>query len=157
MMRWPFQDKAAPPETFAVGRYKLDGSIEGVGGLIEFSPHEYAAIGRQFVGEKDYSALPVEFLGRQWEVMVQAVYGRICAIAPYVMVANRRDANRLVTEVFRYCVDELGKPAEQQTDFCLWRTSDGTVILKTEETPDGFRIGLFLSSNATRNLQRLRC
>ena len=21
MMRWPFQDKAAPPETFAVGRY----------------------------------------------------------------------------------------------------------------------------------------
>src|SRR6266566_2055268 len=93
MMRWPFQGKAAPPETFAVGRYKLDGSVEGLGGLIEFSPSENAAMGRQFVGEKNYNAVPVSFLGRPWEVMVQAVHGRICAIAPYLLLANRRDAD----------------------------------------------------------------
>jgi hypothetical protein len=81
-MRWPFRSKPAPPASFAVGPYRLDGAIEGLGGLLEFSPSEYAAMGRQFVGEKDYNALPVDFLGRSWDVMVQAVHGRICAIAP---------------------------------------------------------------------------
>jgi len=155
MMRWPFQGKARPRESFAVGRYRLDGSIEGLGGLIEFSPSEYAAIGRRFVGEKNYNALPVSFLGRPWEVMVQAVHGRICAIAPYVLLANGRDADRIMTATFRYCVEELGKPAEQQADFFRWRTSDGSVMLRTEETADGFRIGLFLTSSSIGNLQRL--
>ena len=72
-MRWPFERKTSPPESFAVGPFKLDGSIEGLGGLIEFSPSEYAALGRQFVGEKDYDALPADFLGHSWDVMVQAV------------------------------------------------------------------------------------
>jgi hypothetical protein len=155
MMRWPFQGKAAPAESFAVGRYKLDGSVEGLGGLIEFSPSEYAAMGRQFVGEKNYNALPVTFLGRPWEVMVQAVHGRICAVAPYLLLANRRDADHIATETFRYCVEELGKPAEQQTDFFLWRARDGSVILRTEATADGFRIGLSLTSGSIGNLQRL--
>jgi hypothetical protein len=154
-MRWPFRGKAAPPETFPIGRYRLDGSVERLGGLIEFSPSEYAAIGRQFVGEKNYNALPVGFLGRPWEVMVQAVHGRICAIAAYLLLANRRDADRIVTETRRYCVEELGKPAEQETDFFLWRTSDGSIILRTEETAAGFRIGLFLASSSIGNLQRL--
>jgi len=154
-MRWPFQGKAASPETFPIGRYRLDESVERLGGLIEFSPSEYAAIGRQFVGEKNYNAVPVGFLGRPWEVMVQAVHGRICAIAAYLLLANRRDADRIVTETFRYCVEELGKPAEQETDFFLWRTSDGSVILRTEETAAGFRIGLFLASSSIGNLQRL--
>lgn len=156
MMRWPFQGKARPRDSFTVGRFKLDGSIEGLGGLIEFSPSEYAAIGRQFVGEKNYNALPVSFLGRPWEVMVQAVHGRICAIAPYLLLADRRDADRIATETFRYCVEELGNPAErQQTDFFRWRTRDGSVMLRTEETADGFRIGLFLTSSSVSHLQRL--
>src|SRR5262245_20766563 len=62
LMRWPFRSKPAPPASFAVGPYRLDGAIEGLGGLLEFSPSEYAAMGRQFVGEKDYNALPVDFL-----------------------------------------------------------------------------------------------
>ena len=155
MMRWPFQGKAFPRESFAIGRYRLDGSVEGLGGLIEFAPSEYAAMGRQFVGEKDYNALPVAFLGRSWEVMVQAVHGRICAIAPYLLVANRGDADRIATETFRYCVEELGKPAERHTDFFRWRTRDGSVILRTETTAAGFRIGLFLTSGSIANLQRL--
>jgi hypothetical protein len=155
MMRWPFQGKAPLPESFPVGQYKLDGSIEGLVGLIEFSPNEYAAIGRQFVGEKDYNALPITFLGRPWEVMVQAVRGRICAIAPYLLLADSRDADRIVMETFQYCVEQLGKPAERKADFFLWRVSDGSVILKTEETADGLRIGLFLTSSSMPNLQRL--
>jgi hypothetical protein len=154
-MRWPFQGKAARRESFAIGRFRLGGSIEGLGGLIEFSPSEYAALGRQFVGEKNYNALPVTFLGRPWEVMVQAVHGRICAIAPYLLAADRQDAERAATETFHYCVEQLGKPTEQKTGFFLWRTSDGSVVLKTEETADGFRIWLFLTSSSASHLQRL--
>jgi hypothetical protein len=155
MMRWPFQGKASPRESFAIGRYRLDGSIEGLGGLIEFAPSEYAAMGRQFVGEKNYNALPVSFLDRSWEVMVQSVHGRICAIAPYLLTADRQDAERIAMETFHYCAERLGKPAEQKPGIFLWRTSDGSVMLRTEETADGFRIGLFLTSSSIGNLQRL--
>jgi hypothetical protein len=155
MMRWPFQGKASPRESFPIGRYQLDGSVEELGGLVEFSPDEYAAMGRQFIGEKDYNALPVDFLGRAWEVMVQAVHGRICAIAPYLLLENSGDANRVALETFQYCVEQLGKPAEQQTGFFLWRTTNASVILKTQETAEGFRVGLFLTSSSIGNLQRL--
>jgi hypothetical protein len=155
MMRWPFERKTSPPESFAVGPYKLDGSIEGLGGLIEFSPSEYAALGRQFVGEKDYDSLPVDFLGHSWEVMVQAVHGRICAIAPYLLIKSREEAHRTAKQTFQHCVDALGKPAEREAESFLWRTSDGTVMLKTDTTPDGFRIGLVLTSSAVHHLQRV--
>jgi hypothetical protein len=155
MMRWPFHGKASRRESFSFGRYKLDGTVEGLGGLIEFSPNEYAAMGRQFVGEKDYNALPVTFLDRPWEVMVQAVRGRICALAPYLLLASSQDADRIFLETFHYCVGRLGKPAEQKEDFFLWHTTDGTVILKLEETPDGFRIGLFLTASSIGNFERL--
>jgi hypothetical protein len=154
-MRWPFQGKAPPREIFAIGRYKLDRSVDGLGGLIEFSPNEYAAIGRQFVSEKDFNALPVDFLGHAWEVMIQAVHGRICAIAPYLLLANSADANRIAMQTFQYCAGQLGKPVEQKAGFFLWRAPDGSVVLTTEETADGFRVGLFLTSDSTRHLQRL--
>jgi hypothetical protein len=155
MMRWPFQGKARPRESFTVGAFRLDGSIEGLGGLIEFSPGEYAAMGRQFVGERNYNALPVSFLDRSWEVMVQAVHGRICAIAPYLLTADRQDAERIAMETFDYCAARLGEPAEQKPGIFLWRTSDGSVMLRTEQTADGFRIGLFLTSSSVGHLQRL--
>ena len=154
-MRWPFHAKTAPPESFAIAQYRLDRSIEGLGGLIEFSPSEYAALGRQFVGEKDYTALPVSFLGRSWEVMVQAVRGRICVIAPYVLLTDGREADRIAKQLFAYCAERLGRPAEQHDNSALWRTRDGSVLLRTEETAGSFRVGLFLTSDAIRNLQRL--
>jgi hypothetical protein len=154
-MPWPFQSDVSPRESFAVGSYKLDGPVEGLGGLIEFSPDEYAAIGRRFVGEKDYNALPVTLLDRPWEVMVQAVHGRICAIAPYLLAASRRDADRILAETFAYCVEQLGEPVERRGGSALWRTSDGTVMLRSEESAEGFRVGLFLTSRSIRHLQRL--
>jgi hypothetical protein len=40
-------------------------------------------------------------------------------------------------------------------DFFRWRARDGSVILRTETTAAGFRIGLFLTSGSISNLQRL--
>jgi hypothetical protein len=45
-----------------VGEYRLDESVEKITGLVEFSAKEYAAMGRQFEGEKKYSAHPTSFL-----------------------------------------------------------------------------------------------
>src|SRR5262249_31797624 len=154
-MRWPSRSKPAPPASFAVGPYRLDGAIEGLGGLLEFSPSEYAAMGRQFVGEKDYNALPVDFLGRSWDVMVQAVHGRICAIAPYVSLTDSREAERVAKQVFLHCGEQLGEPAERRENSVLWRTRDGSVLLRTEAGAGSFRIGLFLTSDAIGHLQRL--
>lgn len=127
----------------------------GARGLIEFSPSEYAALGRQFVGERDYDALPVDFLGHSWDVMVQAVHGRISAIAPYLLIKNREEAHRAAKQIFQHCVEALGEPAERETESFRWRTSDGTVMLKTETTPEGFKIGLILTSSAVHHFRRV--
>ena len=154
MISLPFQTKAPPPEIFSVGKYTLGGSIDGLGGLVEFSPAEYAAMGRRFVGEKNYNALPVTWLGRPWEVMVQTVHGRISAIAPHSLIANR-EAAAVFQEVFRFCEQTLGEPVDPQPNFCFWQVPDGTVVLRSEATPDGTRIGLVLTSNAALKFPRL--
>ena len=154
MILLPFQTKTPPPEIFSVGKYTLGGSIEGLGGLVEFSPAEYAAMGRRFVGERNYNALPVTLLGRPWQVMVQAVHGRISAIAPHLLVANR-EAAAAFQEIFRFCEETLGHPVDRQANFCLWQVPDGTVVLRSEGSADGTRIGLVLTSNAALNFPRL--
>jgi hypothetical protein len=123
--------------------------------LIEFSPAEYAAMGRRFVREKNYNALPVAFLGRPWEVMVQTAHGRIAAIAPYLIIPSRREAETVFTETFRFCDQQLGEPAERQSNFCVWQLAEGTVVLRSEAIAAGLRIGLVLTSNAALHFQRL--
>jgi hypothetical protein len=107
-----------------------------------------AASGRGFVGEKNYDALPVAFLGRPWEVMVQIVHGTIAAIAPYLVVPSRREAETVFTETFRFCGQRLGEPAERQSDFCVWQLAEATVVLPREAAVAGLRIGLVLTSIA---------
>jgi len=51
-------------------------------------------MGRRFVGEKNYNALPVAFVGRPWEVMAQTVHGRIAAIAPHLVIPSRARQRR---------------------------------------------------------------
>jgi hypothetical protein len=46
--------------------YRLDDLIGKFADLVELSSAEYAAIGRQFEGERNYNAPPTLFLGRSW-------------------------------------------------------------------------------------------
>ncbi len=88
-MRWPFQAKAPTHASFPVDTYRLDASIDGLAGLVEFSPLEYATMGRQFEGETGYNAPPVTFLGQQWNLMLGTVHSKIYKIAPHLEVKTQ--------------------------------------------------------------------
>lgn len=141
-------------QSFQVGQYKLDATVEGVNGLTEFSASEYAAMGRQFEGEKNFNAPPVTFLGRQWKLQLGTVHGKIYKIAPYLLVRDKKEANSVATDALRYCTEKLGKPSEEKTGLFVWDTSDGNVILQTADTVEGFDINLYITSKAVRSFKR---
>ena len=153
-MRSPFQGKAISYAAFSFGKYRLYAPIEGLTGLVEFSPAEYATMGRQFEGEKNYNASPVTFLGRSWKLMLGTVHGKIYKIAPYLTLKTKQEANPVAMEILRYCTEKLGKPASQETGLFTWDTTDGNVILQTAETAEGLAINLFLTSRAVRGFKR---
>jgi hypothetical protein len=140
---------------FGFGAYRLDEPVGGFADLVEFSPAEYAAMGRQFEAEKNYNAPPTSFLGRSWNVSLQSVNGRICKIAPYLVLPNKDQANPIAMDAFRYCNEQLGQPVEQKTGLFIWDTTNGNVILQAGETADGFVVGLFLTSSSIRHFVRL--
>lgn len=141
--------------SFGIGAYRLDDSVEGFSDLMEFSPAEYAAMGRQFEGEKNYNAPPTLFLGRSWNVSLQSVNGRICKIAPYLVLPSKDQANPIAMDALRYCNEQLGQPVERKTGLFMWDATNGNVILQTGETSDGLVVGLFLTSRSIRNFVRL--
>jgi len=140
--------------SFPVGQYKLDDSTEGITGLIEFSAAEYAIMGRQFEGERNYNAPAVMFLGRQWKLQLGTVHGKIYKIAPYILVKEKKEANVVAMETLRFCTEKLGKPSEQKTGLFVWDTTDGNVVLQTAETAEGLAVNLFLTSRSVRKFKR---
>jgi hypothetical protein len=149
-------NKTTTRASFGIGEYRLDDSVGRFADLVEFSPAEYAAMGRQFEGEKIYNAPPTSFLGRSWNVNLQSVNGRICKIAPYLVLPNKERANPIAMDALQYCREQLGQPVEQKTGLFIWDTTNGNVILQTGETADGLVVSLFLTSHSIRNFARLR-
>ncbi|MHB8346136.1 MAG: hypothetical protein ACYDHM_02950 [Acidiferrobacterales bacterium] len=147
--------KVATHASFLIDRYRLDAPVDELTGLIEFSPTEYAAMGRQFEDEKNYNATPVSLLGHSWNVKLQTVRGQICKIVLHLVFPGKHEANPVAMQMLRYCTDQLGKPAEQKTGLFLWRTTDGNIILETSDSAEGPVIGLFLTSRSIRGFKRL--
>ncbi len=141
--------------SFPIGSCHLDAPVDSVAGLREFSSNEYAIMGRQFQGEINYNAPPVEFLGKQWSLMVGAVNGTIYKIALFLEAQSKAEANPVAMATLQYCTKMLGKPASQNTGLFVWDTSDGNTILQTAETPYGLAINLFLTSRSVQDLRRL--
>jgi hypothetical protein len=150
-----FRAKSAARTSFPIGEYILDASIDGLTGLVEFSPTEYATMGREFEGETHYNAPPVTFLGRPWKMMLGTVHGRVYKIAPYLELATKQEANPIAVEVLRHCTGELGRPSSQKTGLFIWDTTDGNVILQTAETSAGLAINLFVTSHAVRGFRQM--
>src|ERR1035437_2377721 len=69
---------SAPQATsFPIGAYALGASIQGIKGLVEFSPQEYALMPREFKGGANFNAPPAMFLGRSWKMSIGAAIGHI--------------------------------------------------------------------------------
>lgn len=137
------------------GEYKIDGSVEGINGLREFSAVEYVAMGRQFESEKNYNAPPIEFLEKQWSMILGNVNDRLYKIAPYLELPSKQEGSPIAMGTLRYCTEMLGEPTSQKALF-TWDTTDGNVILQTAETDQGVAINLFITSRAVQNLKRLK-
>jgi len=107
---------------------------------------------RWFVGEKDYNASPVMFLGRKWNLQLGTVNGKICKIAPYLVLKDRKEANAVAAEVLTYCLDNLGQPSEQKRGLFIWDTADGNAVFQTGQIGEEVAVNLFITS---RSIQKL--
>jgi len=139
---------------FPIGDYILDMPVDGLTGLVEFSPGEYATMGRQFEGETNYNAPSVTFLGREWKLQLGTVHGRVYKIAPYLDFMTKQQSAPIVRDVLVYCTAKLGRPSSVKGDFHIWDTSDGNVVAQTAETPAGILLSIFATSNAVRSFKR---
>jgi hypothetical protein len=154
-MPWPFRRQTPTHASFSVGPYRLNAPIAELTALVEFSPEEYAIMGRQFKGERSYNARQIMFLDRPWQVMIQTVNGHISKIAPRIELTSKREANPIAMEALQFCPMELGKPNEQKSGFFVWDTIDGNVLLQTAETVEGLLIALFLTSSSVQKFEML--
>jgi hypothetical protein len=136
---------------FSIGPYKLNGSINGLSGLVKFSVAAHHAIGRQFAEEIIYNAPPEKFLGRAWNVVLQTIDGQVCKFALYQLVPTSSEANQLVTETRQFFTEQQwGCPSKQKTGTFFWDAPDGNVVLQTGESGQGFCVGVFVTSRVVR-------
>jgi hypothetical protein len=103
---------------------------------------------KQFEAETSYNAPPVMFLGRLWKMSLSTVNGTIYKTAPCLLLKSEREANDVATMVRQFCLDKLGKPAEQKAGLVIWDATDGNVVLETGATPEGFAINIYETSKA---------
>jgi hypothetical protein len=140
-------------KSFPIGTYAVGESTQGIKGLSEFSPQEYALMPKEFKGAANYNAPPVMFLGRSWKMSLGTVNGRIYKVAPYMELNSKLEASKAAMAALQFCTEKLGRPAEQETGLFTWDTSDGNVILQTFETAEGLAINLFITSSAVWTLE----
>jgi hypothetical protein len=152
---WPFKNKTSRHKSFPIGIYELNVSTNNLKDLVEFSDSEYASIPRKFVNGKNYNAPPINFLNRQWSMQIGAVSDKIYKIHPYLLVNNKDKANLLANETIHFCIKEIGQPSEQKGGFIIWDTSDGNVIIQTDELSEGWLVSLFITSSEVRNIKIL--
>ncbi|HXZ02817.1 MAG TPA: hypothetical protein VEI03_22700 [Stellaceae bacterium] len=153
-MGWLTRRKAPRRASFPIGVYRLDSPVEGLAGLVEFTPTEYAQLAHRYEGEKNYNAPPVLFLGHSWRAMLQTAYDQICKITLYMEVPEKPEAYAIATETLHFCTGHLGKPADRKAGLVVWDTTNGNVVLQTGETEKGLSIGLFLTSRSVRSYKK---
>jgi hypothetical protein len=140
-------------QSFPIGNYKLN-AIADVTSLTEFSAFEYTVMGRQFEGETNYNAPPVNFLNREWKLQLGTVNGKIYKIAPFLECENRKEADLATNDTLSYCKQKMGKPSEEKSGLVVWDTADGNVVLQPLDKAGLLGVALFLTSNAVRNFKR---
>lgn len=106
--------KKRPTLSFQVGQYRLDNKVEESRLLREFSDEDYKAMGRQFSGEKNYNAQPVEFAGGRWNLMLGTVNGTIYKICAFLQFTNEAEATITAAATLDFCQEKVGRPTKQK-------------------------------------------
>jgi len=140
-------------QSFPIGEYKLDARVDVIG-LTEFSAVEYAVMGRQFEGEKNYNAPSVTFLNREWKLQLGTVNGKIYKIAPFLEFEDRNDAEIVAKDTLSYCTERIGKVSKEKRGLISWDTADGNVVFQRIDRAGLLGVSLFITSNSVRNFKR---
>lgn len=143
----------ASVSSFSVGPYKLAASIEDLRGLAEFSASEYEIMGKQFAGEKNYNAPAAPFLGATWKIKLQTVNGKICKIAPYLVLMDGKAASLCEGKLAQFCIDRFGQPSEQHPGLSIWDAPDGNIVLRTGRVGEEWCVGLFVTARPSEDLE----
>lgn len=133
-----------------IGKYKLDMSVDGLTGLIEFSEVEYAIYIRRFQEEKNYNAPGVEFLNHSWKVALGTVAGKVYKIALYFESDSKNTVNDVSTDLMKYCQKKFGKPSEQRDTISMWNLFDGNIVVQFGKVESTYMINLFETSRKVR-------
>jgi hypothetical protein len=142
-------------KTFSLENYRLLDKTFDIKELNELPPQKHASFPRQFKGEVIYNATPINFMGRQWKVMVSSVQGKIYKWAASLEVGRDEDFESIGNEVIEYCVRWLGATTEEKAGYLFWDTPDGNVILQLTNMDNWFDIGIFVTSREVRGLDKL--
>ncbi len=148
-----FASDPVKPKSFPIQSYRLDMPIDGVKGLVELSAEEYKIFPKTFRDEKIYKAPNISFLGFSWDMMIGVVAKKIYKMNPGIVTKNEKIANEISIKTLEYCKSKLGNPIDEKIGRVIWDTEDGSVVLQTGETEEGFAIFLFIASREAKTFK----
>jgi hypothetical protein len=141
--------------TFSIGDLSLETPASQLRGLRELSSQDYVFSPRQFNGEVIYRTQPIQFLGRQWQVMVSTVEDRLYKWSASLELARHDDIGQWGHDVFQHCERFLGSPGQEEQGRYFWDTPDGNVMLQVAQAGDMIDMSIFVTSREVRNLRQL--
>lgn len=135
----------------SIGPYTLGADIGSLQGLVELTFLEYLAMPKEFPGEKIFKGRPVDFLGREWEIVIGSIEGCVYKIQAQITSDDPTVVSEAITTTFRYCKERLGWPTKQKqvrlNTMNIWSMEEGNVVLGTGGGSGRFRfVNLALTS-----------
>jgi hypothetical protein len=117
----------------SVGPYTLGCDIQSLRGLVELSPSAYLAMPKDFPGERIFKGGAVDFLGREWDIVIGSVEGCIYKLQAQLVSDDAAEFSEVLSATRAYCEGRLGKPAKEKQvglhTMAIWATNEGNVIL----------------------------
>jgi hypothetical protein len=130
--------------------YEIESLADSLPDLHEFSTSEYSLLPKSFAHERIYNASPMLFAGKQWDVVIGAINGRIYKLAPCISMFSEKEANAAFLEIHQLCVRAFGNATEHRIGQAIWDCSDGNVILRQAGALGYHQIDLIVTSSAVR-------
>ncbi len=141
---------------FTVGDYEVNCSLSNL------PTREYLRIASipegqfSFIGEHVYACPNVTAFNREWTLVIGVVDDQIYKIALTRASEDRLSITEDLNEVFVFCRNVYGEPAEEQALLAVWDAADGNVVVQTNAPvprQDQYVIMVFLTSSIVKTFR----
>ena len=152
------QPKARRGHTPPIGPYRLDMNTPDASKLVELTEAEKRALNPivEFKNERIYHALPAEFTGGSWEIVLGAVDDRVYKISAMLVLENHEQRNGMWRKLDGMLRTSLGAPASAAATIIDWDTEDGNVVMNRADAGGAYVVVLTLTSRAVASFERIR-